>query len=111
MIEQAFIELMHREIDSEISPSERQNLRDYLQASSEARAYYERLVRLAAEFTKSPQVEAPVGLKQSIMTQIGAYHHNRAPHTQSSSKPLKEFFKTLFGSPVFLLSSGAVAGA
>jgi hypothetical protein len=70
MIDQAYIELMHKEIDEVISPEEHEKLFHYLETVNEANNFYQDLVKTSNLLKEIPAVEPPKNLKTDILDSI-----------------------------------------
>ncbi len=109
MSNEKMFELMNRDIDGVISPTEQTELRAFLATNEEARAQYNELVRLNSQFKAVNRLDAPAGLKSSIMADI--------PFRQTNGQGvrhegfLKKYASWFVPSPSSYVLSGAMAGA
>lgn len=111
MIDAKYAELINRDIDGVITPSEQADLRQYLAGSTEARTYYNELVQVTAKLHAVKSVSPPVSLKQSVMAQISRERYwaqAEGPRHESYLSRLTQWFVP---SPAAWLTSGAFAGA
>lgn len=72
MVEQAYLELIHKEIDGVITPAEKSRLANYLKANPEARKVHRELTGLARALDELPALDPPPGLKSGILGRIAA---------------------------------------
>jgi hypothetical protein len=70
MIDQTYIELMHKEIDDIISPEEHEKLVHYLETNIEAKNLYQDLVKTSNLLKEIPEVEPPNNLKKDIFNSV-----------------------------------------
>jgi hypothetical protein len=73
MIDNRYIELMNREIDSVNSPEESAALRAHLESNEEARRYYEELRGVARIFVEAGDVAPPKDLNREIMRSVAEH--------------------------------------
>jgi hypothetical protein len=67
MVDEKYLELMHKEIDKSITPQEQSQLLLYLENNSEARSIHENLMRVSKMLELVDKVPAPPDLKDSVM--------------------------------------------
>jgi len=84
MIEQAFIELMHKEIDGENSPEESKRLRKHLEENSEARSLFDEMIAFNQILKQVKDVSPPTDLKAGIMQSL-------SPHPYPAYTSIKAF--------------------
>lgn len=77
MIDQAYIELMHKEIDDIISPEEHEKLFHYLGTNVEAKNFYQDLVKTSNLLKEMPEVEPPNNLKKDILNSVNWNRYKR----------------------------------
>lgn len=79
MINQTYIELMHKELDDIISPEEHEKLFHYLETNNEAKNLYQDLVKTSNLLKEIPEVEPPKNLKADILNSINwnRYKHKK----------------------------------
>ena len=77
MIDQAYIELMHKEIDNIVSPEEHKKLFHYLETNVEAKNFYMDLVKTSNLLKEIPQVEPPNNLKKEILNSVNWNRYKR----------------------------------
>jgi len=70
MIDENYIELMHKEIDGLIEPEERDELHEYITGNEEAKNLYSELLQTANLLKDVPVVSPPQNLKAQIMESI-----------------------------------------
>ncbi|MGI9263650.1 MAG: anti-sigma factor [Gammaproteobacteria bacterium] len=70
MIDERHLELIHAEIDGEISPSDKELLRQHMKSNPESRAVYEDLASISDLLTQAEIVEPPPQLRQEILRSI-----------------------------------------
>ncbi|MEJ2634789.1 MAG: hypothetical protein P8184_05800, partial [Calditrichia bacterium] len=70
MIEDRYIELMHQEIDGELSEKDCQRLRKYLQSNPDAQSFYQDLRRASILLSEIPEFEPSPNLKKHIMNSV-----------------------------------------
>lgn len=72
MVEQAYLELIHKEIDGVITPAEKTRLAAFLQSNPEARKIHRELTGLARALDELPVLDPPPALKSGIVGRIAA---------------------------------------
>ena len=77
MIDEKYIELMHKEIDGIIEPHEMDQLEKYMSDNDEGRHYYEDLMQTANLLKDFPSVSPPKGLKKQIMESLDWSRYQR----------------------------------
>lgn len=70
MIDETYIELMHKEIDGIIEPEERDELQKYISDNDEAKNYYRDLMQTTNLLKDIPAVSPPRNLKAQIMESL-----------------------------------------
>lgn len=70
MIDDKYIELMHREIDGQCSERERAELEAYLKENPEANRHYEELMAVARMLGSVEELEPPPELRESIFSAV-----------------------------------------
>lgn len=82
MIENKYIELINKDIDKVISPSEKAILLEYLSANAEAKKYYDEMVIMAEYLNTMKETEPDPGLEQRIINSIdfSRYSSDRKQH-------------------------------
>lgn len=70
MIDETYIELMHKEIDGIIDPEERDELHNYITRNDEANNLYKDLIQTAKLLKDIPVVSPPRSLKTQIMDSL-----------------------------------------
>lgn len=110
MISGKYSDLINRDIDGVITPSEQAELRQYLAGNAEARAYYNELVQVTAKLRSVKAVNPPADLKRSIMARIAGSRQqvHVAPQSESYWGMLTRWFVP---SPATWMTAGAFAGA
>jgi hypothetical protein len=71
MIADRHVELIHAELDGELTPEERAELSRVLLANPEARALRDQLSRLFGELAKVESAPPPAGLTTSVLSAVG----------------------------------------
>lgn len=102
-------ELMNRDIDGVISPTEQAELRAFLATNEVARAQFDELVRLNSQFKAVDRREAPAGLKSAIMADI-PYHRASGQEVRREGF-FEKYTRWFVPSPGSYVLSGAMAGA
>lgn len=72
MVEQAYLELIHKEIDGVITPAEKARLEAYLKSNPDARKIHRELTGLARALDELPALDPPLALKSGILGRITA---------------------------------------
>ena len=72
MVEQQYLELIHKDIDGAITPEEQAQLQAYLSTNPEVRKIHRELSGLARALDDLPALDPPLGLKRGIMGRIAA---------------------------------------
>ena len=67
MIPEKTIELIHKEIDGELTSNEKSSLQDLLKNDPEAQKLYDNLMSTAGHLEKMPDIDPPPDLKEGIM--------------------------------------------
>ena len=86
-IEQRYVELIHADIDGEISESERADLNEFLQQSEEGRSLRDELGSLCQAISSAKYVDPPPHLRHLIMESV-----KLAPKHQEASSKLTAIF-------------------
>jgi hypothetical protein len=109
MIEDRYIELMHKEIDGVCSEKERVELRAYLKESPEASRQYEQLVAIARMFSDIKELEPPPQLRENLLSAVFGKFGERKEREPSLS--LIEVFRLTFNRKfAYAFTAGLVVG-
>jgi hypothetical protein len=71
------IQLMHRELDGDLTAAEKKILLSYVKSSSEFKAIFEKLKHLSSQLEALPKVKPPISIVDKIMPEIDAYEKQR----------------------------------
>lgn len=102
-IDPKFVELMHADIDSDISPSDKAALAAFLAENAEAQALHAELMAVHAALESLPELESPPHLTHSILASIP--EQNQATRGANTS-----FLQSLFAAPALRYAATFVAG-
>ncbi len=88
MIEQKYIELIHADVDGEISDSQREELKRHLATNPDARKMHEDMVQLGAMLDRVSELDPPADLASKIVESTGqdAARQRTAPRSQRKVK-------------------------
>lgn len=102
MVEEKFVELIHREIDAENTPDETAKLKAYLAKNVEAGKLYDELVAANTMLREVKAVEPPHNLKKNILRSIQPDRYAvRAKKPAPGS--IRSLVDMLFGAPSYQL--------
>jgi hypothetical protein len=104
MIDPKYVELIHRRLDGEITPTEDAELTQFLASSTEARALCEHLAQTMKVMSSVRPVDPPAGLKDEILASIG-----RAP-ARAAATPKRSVRELMMSVFTPRLSYGLAAG-
>lgn len=112
MIDEKFVELIHKEIDGDLSDRERAELESFLSRNAEAQALQRDLTKMSQALTEVSAEEPPVNLKKRIMNAIPSnrYALQQKSFAQTFFPGLKFNFKYAYVF-VYGLAFGIVATA
>jgi hypothetical protein len=100
MIDNKYLELMHKDIDKIITPAEKIRLENYLLNNPEAANLYNELIETENLLDTLPQTEPSENLKKRILNSID---YNR--YSKTRTNPLRKFADSIFGrKPGFALT-------
>jgi len=105
-MEKKYIQLIHKDLDGLLTPSERQELDTALQADPELQKFSEKLLRMSEQLKQVPLLEPPPSLKQKIVESID-FNRYRAKKTKPA---LFSRFAQWYAEPRFRLVYGLAAG-
>ncbi|KPJ60903.1 MAG: hypothetical protein AMJ46_04215 [Latescibacteria bacterium DG_63] len=109
MIEEKYIELMHREIDGVCSEGESAQLRGYLKENPEASRYFEELSAIARMFNSVEELEPPAELRENIFSAV--FGRARETRERESSASLFDVFRLTFNRKfAYAFTAGLVVG-
>lgn len=111
MIEERYLELIHRAIDGALSANEEADLRSYLNRSPEAKRLFDDLKLLSSTVKNLQEVEPPVNLRANILRSIDFSLYEPRP-ASSPWHPMKNLLD-LFSTPRFVapFAAGVVVAA
>src|SRR5678816_424910 len=101
MIEERHVELIHAELDGELTAEQRAELSRLLLANPEARALRDQLNRLFGELAKLEDAVPPAELSASVLSALRA---------QAGPEPTGTGWRTWYASPVFRYAAVFVGG-
>lgn len=85
MIENTYIELMHKEIDGIIDQEEKDKLSSYLRDNNEAAQYYRDLVQTTDLLKEVPEINPPENLKYRILGSLNWQLYSPSQKTSSQN--------------------------
>jgi hypothetical protein len=106
-IEREYIDLMHAEIDGEISVDGQQKLDAYLAGNADARDLRDDLAGLCGQLNTVEQLAPPTNLRHSVMDKI---RPRMTPESDEKSA-LRDIFAGLFGVATIRYAAAFAAGA
>lgn len=106
MIDEKYIDLIHKEIDGIIRPDEQRMLKAYLNENPEAQTLYRELQQTVQMLNKVEEIEPSVNLKERIMNSIDS-NKGEARRPQKASV---SFMSRWFVKPVYAFALGMIAG-
>jgi hypothetical protein len=105
MIEQKYIELIHKDIDKTISADEKVLLTNYLKSNPEAFTLHQELLETEELLDKLPSNDPSISLKQRILNSID---FNRYAHREQN--PIVSYISTIFAGPQKKLAASFAFG-
>ncbi len=109
MIEQTYLELMHKAIDGEITEEERKRLEAYLRTHPQAEHYFRQLQQTNELLQNVPSVEPPADLKASILNSLDPTRYSRTPKS-SFLFSLQEWFRRPAPRLAYAFAMGILVG-
>jgi len=106
MIDEKYIELIHKEIDGIIRPDELRMLKTYLNENPEAQTLYRELQQTVQLLNQVEEIEPSVNLKEKIMSSIDP-NKSEIPRRKTASV---SFMSRWFVKPVYTFALGMIAG-
>ena len=106
MIEDRFIELMNQEIDGVNSPSQSDELRRFLESSSEGRRYYDELRGVTRVLEEAGPLAVPGELRHQILSRL----HPHRPHPRTKTPFFDAIRERLRPKYVYAFAVGLIAG-
>ena len=106
MIDEKYIELIHKEIDGIIQPGELGMLKAYLNENPEAQTLYRELQQTVQLLNQVEEIEPSLNLKERIMSSIDS-NKSEAPRPQ---KATVSFMSRWFVKPAYTFALGVIAG-
>lgn len=106
MIDEKYIELIHKDIDGIIRPEEQEMLKAYLNENPEAQTLYRELQQTVQMLNQVEEIEPPANLKKSIMKSIDANKRKTRRWKAASVSVISR----LFAKPAYAFAGGMVAG-
>ena len=107
---EVIVERMHAELDGVNTPSQSQELKDYLTAHPEARREFDELSALSARLDEQPQVEPPAHMIHRILAAIPFGRYPKARSTSGLGTWLAHLLPRTRLRYVSVFSLGVVAG-
>jgi hypothetical protein len=109
MIDEKYIELMHREIDGDCSGGERSQLKAYLKDNPEANRLYEELTAVTRMFGDVEQLEPPAELRESIFSAV--FGRVRETGKEERFASFKDVFRLTFNRKfAYAFTAGLIVG-
>lgn len=106
MIDEKYIELIHKEIDGVIRPEEQRMLKAYLNENPEAQTLYRELLQTVQLLNQVEEIEPSANLKERIMSSIDP-NKSEAPRQKPASV---SFMFRWFVKPAYTFALGMIAG-
>jgi hypothetical protein len=103
-IDPKYVELMHADIDGEISSADKAALAAFVANNAEARALHADLLAVHESLNSLPELDSPQHLKHTIMASIGE-KNQAAPNANGT------FLQSVFAAPAFRYAATFVAGS
>ena len=103
-IDPKYVELMHADIDGEISSADKAALAEFVAKNPAARALHADLLAVHESLNSLPELGSPPHLKHAIMASIG--EENQAAHNAEGT-----FLQNVFAAPAFRYAATFVAGS
>lgn len=88
---QEVIELMHRDLDQDLSGEESERLHEHTQSCDSCFAMYERLKRLSNDLVQLPKVEPPYSIVDSIMPELDRIDQESKEEKQPAGTKFERF--------------------
>ena len=110
MIDEKYIEWMHLAIDGKLPRKDREKLDAYLQSNTEAREFYEQLLRTVEILDHTEEIEPPDDLKQRIMSGIDFSRYAAKEKKASFAARLTEWFYRPQAKLVYAFAAGLLFG-
>ena len=103
-IDPKYVELMHADIDGEISSADKAALAEFVAKDPAARALHADLLAVHESLNSLPELDSPPHLKHTIMASIGG--KNQAARSTNGT-----FLQNVFAAPAFRYAATFVAGS
>ncbi len=110
MIDEKYIELMHKELDGVISAGERKLLMGYLLEHADAKIFYQELKETVVLLDKVPQADVPEKMRERIMNSINKEKYARDPYRGNVPEMIQNWFSSPRPKMAFTFALGVLFG-
>jgi hypothetical protein len=110
MIDKKYLQLMHKQIDGEITQHEFAELQNYLSRHEEARAIYEELIQTNEMLNRVPAIDPPGELSKLIMNSIDPQRYAVKDRMRFEYSQIFNWFATPNRKPAYAFAVGLVIG-
>lgn len=111
MIDEKYRELMHREIDGDLSSEEAHKLEEYLSSEPEAARYYRDLLRTVGMLEMASEIEPPPDSSDRILAAVFPRREKTGDETRAAGTSLLGSLGTLFRKRhAYAFSAGLLIG-
>jgi hypothetical protein len=110
MIDKKYLQLMHKQIDGEITQHEFAKLQNYLSLHEEARVIYDELTQTNEVLNQVPALDPPNELSKMIMNSIDPELYTAKQRSRFNYSQILNWFATPNRKPAYAFAVGLVIG-
>ena len=110
MIKPEYLELIHKEIDNEISPENRDKLQAYLAKHQEAETFYRELIHSSKLLASIPEIEVPPELSTRILNSLNYNRYSKKENGFPNPIKILDWFLKPTPKPAYAFALGLILG-